>query len=120
MANTAWQYYKNLKNNGVPEAQAEIEADALYGALENLATKDELKTEITLVRQDLLAMKNELLDKMDSKLDKMDTRLDKMDARFDKMDINHRWLTDKMDINHRWLTGIGIAIIGALITMFFK
>ena len=106
MANTAWQYYKNLKNNGVPEAQAEIEADALYGALENLATKDELKTEITLVRQDLLAMKNELLDKMD--------------ARFDKMDINHRWLTDKMEINHRWLTGIGIAIIGALITMFFK
>ena len=102
MANTAWQYYKNLKNNGVPEAQAEIEADALYGALENLATKDELKTEITLVRQDLLAMKNELLDKMDA-------RFDKMDARF-----------DKMDINHRWLTGIGIAIIGALITMFFK
>lgn len=99
MANTAWQYYKNLKNNGVPEAQAEAEADALYGALEDLATKDELKTEITLVRQDLLAMKNELLD---------------------KMDINHRWLTDKMDINHRWLTGIGIAIIGALITMFFK
>jgi hypothetical protein len=109
MANTAWQYYKNLKNNGVPEAQAEIEADALYGALENLATKDELKTEITLVRQDLLAMKNELLDEMDARFDKMDARFTKIDARF-----------DKMDLNYRWLMGIGITIIGAIVTMIFK
>lgn len=104
MSNTAWQYYKNLKNNGVPEAQAEIEADALYGAIENLVTKDDLKTEVAK-----LATKDELKAEINNLETRLNARFDKIDARF-----------GKIDLNHRWLMAIGIAILGALVAMFFK
>ena len=87
------QYLKDLKASGVPEEQAEAQLIALENMLQGLATKsellamkNELKTEISLLRKDiqridtklqdfatkseLLAMKNELLDKIDTRLDK--------------------------------------------------
>ena len=45
---------------------------------------------------------------------------DEMNARFDNLETRMNARFDKMDLNYRWLMGIGITIIGAIVTMIFK
>ena len=47
------KYAKRLKDAGVPEKQAEAEAEALEVNLKELATKDDLTREAALLRRDM-------------------------------------------------------------------
>lgn len=84
-------YYHELVKAGIPDEQAFNQAMAFDNAIGHLVTKDE----------------------MNARFDNLEIRLD---ARFDKIDARF----DKMDLNYRWLMGIGITIIGAIVTMIFK
>jgi hypothetical protein len=70
------QYAKKLQKAGVPEPQAEVQAEAFKEQNvainnwidNNLATKQDLKLEIELVRRDIEVMKRDIIIKLVSLL----------------------------------------------------
>jgi dsDNA-specific endonuclease/ATPase MutS2 len=64
-------YVKRLIAAGVPEAQAEVQAEALSEiALANLATKDDLREGLRSVREDLRSLEERMNTKLESELRK--------------------------------------------------
>lgn len=48
-----FKYFQNLRDSGVPENQAAAQVQALIDTMNGLATKEELKFEIDLLKKDL-------------------------------------------------------------------
>jgi hypothetical protein len=73
------KFSKRLKDAGVPERQAEAEAEALAEVLEvnlkDLATKEDLAREIAMVRKDLEWMENRVTERFDARLAALEQRL---------------------------------------------
>ena len=64
-------YVKRLVAAGVPEAQAEVQAEALSEIdLANLATKDDLRQGLQSVREDLRSLEEGMNTKLESELRK--------------------------------------------------
>jgi hypothetical protein len=80
---------RKLKEAGVPDKQAEAQAEVLGEAflynLDEIVTRDYLDSRLVPI--------NARLDGIDARLDGIDARLDRMDARFDGIDAR----LDRMD-----------------------
>ena len=72
-------YAKRLRENGVPQNQAEAHAEAARDfIMAELVTKADLRTELQAVRTDLLAVKQELESRIETQTLRLTVRLGAM------------------------------------------
>jgi hypothetical protein len=72
-------YAKRLRENGVPQNQAEAHAEAARDfVMAELVTKADLRAEIQAVRADLLALKEQLESRMENQTLRLTVRLGAM------------------------------------------
>ena len=114
------KFARKLKQAGVPERQAEAQAEVLGEAflynLNEIVTRDYLDTRLAPVYARLDGI-DARLDGIDARLDGIDARLDRMDARLDGIDarlnqIDQRFV--EIDGKFRlvfWMQGMTIAVI---------
>jgi hypothetical protein len=82
MALDTHAYYKKLVATGLRDDQAEAIASGLVNGLtDNLATKDELHSEIALVRSDMGAMEDRLRGEMAAMEERLEGKIDSVEER---------------------------------------
>jgi hypothetical protein len=85
------KFARKLKEAGVPDKQAEAQAEVLGEAflynLDEIVTRDYLDSRLAPVNARLDGI-DARLDGMDARFDSIDARLDRMDARFDGVDAH--------------------------------
>lgn len=79
------KYYKDLKASGVSDEQAEAEIRALQSALNDLATKEDLRSELNSlenkIKKKMDSVEAGLNTKIDSVKTKLNTKIDAVEAR---------------------------------------
>jgi hypothetical protein len=123
------KFARKLKEAGVPDKQAEAQAEVLGEAflynLNEIVTRDYLDSRLAPINARLDGI-DARLDGMDVRFDGIDARLDRMDARFDSIDarlnqIDQRFV--EMDGKFRlmyWMLGMIIVVnVIPILTRFF-
>ena len=136
-----YSYVKKLKEAGMPEEQASVQAEAFYALAESklvtkhdlLGTRQEIKHEMQEVRAEMRGIKVDLEARIDQQIDRLDTKLDqqidrldtKLDQQIDRLDARidvtfQALKTDIVNLNRRIMTMtlIVIAALGSLQTIF--
>jgi len=111
-------YYHELVKAGMPDEQAFNQAMAFDNAISHLATKDELKTEIFLLRKDIQRIDTKLQDfatKEELKTEISLLRKD-LEVRFSEIDANFKLI----DANFATMRIFGWAIIVIVIVPISK
>ena len=107
------KFARKLREAGVPEKQAEAQAEVLGEAflynLDEIVTRDYLDSHLAPI--------NARLDGIDARLDGIDARLDRMGARFDGIDARLNRIDQRfVEIYGKfrlvfWMQGMTIAVI---------
>jgi len=101
--NRAVKYYEDLTSSGMSEQQAKVQINMLDSVIENLATKDNLKTEI-----------NNLEVRLDSKLDS------KLSVLESKLETKINELKFQFSAELRTLYKLGIASVVGITTLLLN
>jgi hypothetical protein len=109
IAENAFKYYRGLRSAGIPEEQALKQSEALDVALENIATKEDLREVTnrlisisTIVSSDVVSIKN--------KIDSLE-----LDARSIKEDLK-----DLKGESRRTFWAVISTIVGGIITLVIR
>jgi hypothetical protein len=107
------KFARKLKKAGVPDKQAEAQAEVLGEAflynLDEIVTRDYLDSRLAPVNARLHAI-DARLDGIDARLDRMDTRFDGIDARLNQIDQRFVEIDGKFRLIF-WMQGMTIAVI---------
>ena len=116
------KYSKRLKDAGVPEKQAEVEAEALAEVLEirlrDLATKDDIQT----LRDEIKALDERLSGKINALDEKLSGKISALDEKLSgKINTLEERLGDKMTLLEQRMTiklgGLMVVSVGAVATL---
>lgn len=108
-------YVKKLRDVGVPEPQAEIQAEAMAALIEDrLATKEELKAVEANLRRDIKELEVNLKRDLKELENKLEQRLREMD---NKLDQRLREVEMRMTIRLGTIIAVATTVLAILIKL---
>ena len=104
-------YVKKLRDVGVPEPQAEIQAEAMAALIEDrLATKEELKAVEANLRRDIKELEGKLKRDIKELDNKLELRLRELDNRLRELEM-------RMTIRLGTIIAVATAVLATLIKL---